>query len=67
MDIETLKQEIRKLSSAAVKAKMDLHDLTEELPLGWETIPELSKIAFEVYRELADKKAALKQLENASS
>ena len=38
--IETLKAEIKKLSSQAVQAKMDLHDLSEELPANWERIPE---------------------------
>jgi len=38
-DLETLKAEIKKLSAKATQAKMDLHDLSEELPLQWETIP----------------------------
>ena len=30
-DLETLKAEIKKLSAKATQAKMDLHDLSEEL------------------------------------
>ena len=33
-DVETLKAEIKKLSAKAMQAKMDLHDLSEELPLN---------------------------------
>lgn len=54
---DTLKDEIRKASSQAIKAKMDLHDLTEELPLGWETIPALSERAYLAYKLLTELKA----------
>ena len=33
-DVESLKAEIKKLSAKAMQAKMDLHDLSEELPLN---------------------------------
>ena len=36
--VESLKAEIKKLSSQAVQTKMDLHDLAEELPANWETV-----------------------------
>jgi hypothetical protein len=32
-DLEALKAEIKKASARAMQAKMDLHDLSEELPL----------------------------------
>ena len=32
-DLDTLKAEIKKLSAKAMQAKMDLHDLSEELPM----------------------------------
>ena len=35
-DIETIRAEIKKLSAKAMQAKMDLHDLSEELPINWE-------------------------------
>ena len=49
---ETLKLEIKKLSSQAVQAKMDLHDLSEELPAGWERIPEMAQKTFQIYERL---------------
>ena len=35
-DVETLKGEIKKLSARAMSLKMDLHDLSEELPINWQ-------------------------------
>ena len=64
-DLETLKAEIKKLSAKATQAKMDLHDLSEELPLLWETIPAVARRAHEAYAELEEKRAALKSLESA--
>jgi len=52
-EIETLKTEIRVLSSKATQAKMDLHDLSEELPIGWERIPEVAQRCHELYQQLA--------------
>lgn len=37
-ELETLKADIKKLSAKATQAKMDLHDLSEELPLNWHSI-----------------------------
>lgn len=56
---EDLKTQIKKASSQAVKAKMDLYDLSEELPLGWERIEEIARAATDAYRHLAELKAAL--------
>ena len=39
-DIDALKAEIKKLSARATTMKMNLHDLSEELPISWETIPD---------------------------
>jgi hypothetical protein len=50
--IETLKAEIKKLSSQAVQAKLDLHDLSEDLPTGWERIPEVAGKTFTIYQKL---------------
>jgi hypothetical protein len=50
--IETLKLEIKRLSSQAVQAKMDLHDLSEELPTNWERIPEMAQKTFQIYEKL---------------
>lgn len=56
-EAEALKDAIRKASSQAIKAKMDLHDLTEELPLGWDTIPDLARKAFDAYKLLDELKS----------
>ena len=50
--IETLKSEIKKLSLQAVQAKMDLHDLSEELPANWERIPEVAQKTYQIYENL---------------
>ena len=64
-DTETLKAEIKKLSARATTMKMNLHDLSEELPISWETIPQIAEQAFVAYRELAAARAKLKQAETA--
>lgn len=65
-DVETLKAEIKKLSAKAVNAKMNLHDLSEELPVAWKTIPEVAQAAFRAYADLEAARAKLKSLEAAS-
>ena len=64
-DLETMKAEIRKLSAKATQAKMDLHDLSEELPLQWQTIIGVAQRAYDAFEELEQKRAALKGLESA--
>ncbi|CAA6604165.1 MAG: hypothetical protein HQL44_13385 [Alphaproteobacteria bacterium] len=55
-----LKDEIRKLSARAVAAKMELHDLSEELPLGWERILEVAEKTRAAYAALAEARAKVK-------
>ncbi len=64
-DVETLKAEIKKLSSRAINAKMNLHDLSEELPVNWTTIMEVARATHEAYAELDAARAKLKALEAA--
>lgn len=64
-DQETLKAEIKKLSAKATQAKMNLHDLSEELPLQWQTILSVAQQAYDAFAELDQKRAALKSLEQA--
>jgi len=59
---ETLKLEIKKLSSQAVQAKLDLHDLSEELPTNWERIPEVAQKTFQIYEKLIAAKQKLTAL-----
>jgi hypothetical protein len=64
-DIDTLKGEIKKLSAKAMQAKMDLHDLSEELPINWQKIKDVAQIAYDSFSELEKKRADLKTLETA--
>ncbi|SFJ62322.1 CCE_0567 family metalloprotein [Bradyrhizobium sp. Gha] len=61
---ETLKAELRKLSVRAIQAKMDLHDLSEELPNNWISIMAVAQKAYDAYAELERKARDLKALEN---
>ncbi|WP_298828966.1 CCE_0567 family metalloprotein [uncultured Piscinibacter sp.] len=63
-DAETLKAEIKKLNARATQAKMDLHDLSEELPTNWERIPEVARIAHEAHGSLM---AARRKLAESAS
>jgi hypothetical protein len=60
-DVESLKAEIKKLSARAMQAKMDLHDLSEELPVNWEKILEVAQRAHDAFSSLESKRAALSQ------
>ncbi|ANW03212.1 CCE_0567 family metalloprotein [Bradyrhizobium icense] len=64
-DLEILKAEIRKLSVKATKAKMDLHDLSEELPVNWTSIMAVAQKAHDAFAELEGKREDLKALEKA--
>ena len=59
-EIETLKAEIKKLSSQAVQAKLNLHDLAENLPVNWKQIPAVAQRAFDIYQELESKRTHLR-------
>jgi hypothetical protein len=58
-DVEALRMRVRKLNAQATQAKMDLHDLSEELPLNWDRIPDVAARAHDAYRELVAARAAL--------
>lgn len=64
-DVDMLKAEIRKLSAKAMQAKMDLHDLSEELPINWPTIMDVARRTHDAFAELEEKRARLKELESA--
>ena len=51
-DVDALKGEIKKLSARAITAKMNLHDLAEDLPVNWTTIPDVARAAHEAYAAL---------------
>ena len=62
-DVEALKAAIKKLSAKATQAKMDLHDLSEELPVNWPSILSVAQRAHDAYAELERKRASLKEFE----
>ena len=59
-DVDALKAEVKKLNAQATQSKMDLHDLSEELPIGWERIPDVAKACHDLYERLTAARAALK-------
>ena len=59
---DALKEEIKKLNARATAKKMDLHDLSEELPLKWETILDVAQETYDAYKVLTAKRAELKAL-----
>ena len=58
-DIEELKASLKKLNARATQAKMDLHDLSEDLPTGWEKIPDVAKRCHDAHVALMDARKAL--------
>lgn len=52
VDIDELKKDVKKLNAQATNLKMSLHDLAEDLPIGWEKIPEIAAQTYETYKNL---------------
>lgn len=57
-DPNELKARIKKLNAQATQAKMDLHDLSEELPVNWEKILDVAQRAHDAYRALTEARRA---------
>ncbi|WP_028310371.1 CCE_0567 family metalloprotein [Derxia gummosa] len=55
---EELKAKIKKLNAQATQAKMDLHDLSEELPTNWEKIMEVAQKAHDAHAALMEARKA---------
>ena len=51
-EAEDVKAQLKKLNAQATALKMDLHDLAEDLPTGWEKIMEVAQKAFNAYQNL---------------
>ncbi|MEK8033410.1 CCE_0567 family metalloprotein [Ideonella sp. DXS29W] len=49
---DALKAELKKLNAKATQAKMDLHDLSEELPTHWERILDVAQVAYDAHAAL---------------
>ncbi|WP_085034660.1 CCE_0567 family metalloprotein [Ensifer aridi] len=64
-DLEELKKKVRKLQSRAGTAKMELHDLAEDLPVNWTAIKAVAEKTFDVFAELDAARKELSALENS--
>lgn len=62
-DIDALKAEIRKLSAKATNMKMNLHDLSEELPVNWPSILTVAQETHDAFKALEAARKALKDAE----
>lgn len=51
--LDELKVQAKKASARAMNLKMELHDLSEELPTNWDKIPVVAARAFEAFEALA--------------
>ena len=60
--LDDLKAQGKKLSARAMNLKMELHDLSEELPTGWEKIPEVAQRAHDAFAALAELRARIANL-----
>lgn len=58
-ELEALKGQIKKLNAQATNLKMNLHDLAEELPIGWEKIPAVAEQAYQAYKNLTEARSRL--------
>ena len=58
-DIDTLKAQVKKLNQQATALKMDLHDLSEDLPTGWERIMEVAQKTYDAHASLTEARRAL--------
>ena len=67
MSVEDLEAQLKKLSMRSTTAKMNLHDLSEELPTDWEKIPAVAQETYDVFKELADVRKALKEAKKANA
>ena len=56
---DELKLRIRKLNAQATQAKMDLHDLSEDLPTNWENILSVAQRAHDTHALLMDLRKAV--------
>jgi len=56
---EELKAQVKKLNQQATALKMDLHDLSEDLPTGWEKILDVAGRAHQAYQSLDEARKRL--------
>lgn len=58
-DLDALKAQVKKLNQQATALKMDLHDLSEDLPTGWERIMDVAKKTYDAHAALTEARKAL--------
>ncbi len=51
---DELKLRLKKLNAQATQAKLDLHDLSEELPTNWENILSVAQRCHDVHAALME-------------
>lgn len=54
IDVGELKARLKKLNARATQGKMDLYDLSEDLPTNWEKILEVSQRCHEAHAALME-------------
>jgi hypothetical protein len=64
---DELKARIKRLGFEASQLKLDLHDLAEDLPNGWEQIMQVAARTHGKYVELAAAKQQLAELEKSAA
>jgi hypothetical protein len=64
---DDLKARIKRLSFEASQLKLDLHDLSEELPNGWEKIMQVAERTHGKYAELAAARQQLVEIEKSAT
>jgi hypothetical protein len=57
-DPEELKMRLKRLNARATQAKMDLHDLSEELPTNWEMVLQVAHRCYDAHATLMDARKA---------
>ena len=66
-DLDALKTEVKKLNAKATQAKMDLHDLSEDLPTGWEKILDVARTAHDAHAALVAARQSLAEAQGVAS
>ena len=64
---DELKLRLKKLNAQATQAKMDLHDLSEDLPTGWEKILDVARTAHDAHAALVAARQSLAEAQGAAS
>ena len=58
-EADELKARLKKANAQATQAKMDLHDLSEDLPTGWENILSVAQRCHDTHAALMDLRKAV--------